>query len=189
MHKTKNTENNTVLCREQKLIEMPTQRKALPCALDWLLQTVLNDLTTPSCSCTFSSSSVPFPPTFASPWQNSFVEIHSGTSLLKAKFGTNPPNRLKHDPHLGVRSSCGTNKHPLPNPSFPYKSRRGWPFNIFYMIHRVGRFAGATPPTMPCHLCCMCMLSWMFCLYMRQRGLCLPHAHLLLRQLNIDSKF
>jgi len=33
---------------------------------------------------------VPFPPTFASPWQNSFVQIHGGTALLKAKFGTTP---------------------------------------------------------------------------------------------------
>jgi len=31
---------------------------------------------------------VPFPPTFSSPWRNSFVHIHGGTALLKAKFWT-----------------------------------------------------------------------------------------------------
>ena len=29
---------------------------------------------------------VPFPPTFALPWRNNFVQIHDGTTLLKTKF-------------------------------------------------------------------------------------------------------
>jgi len=33
---------------------------------------------------------IPFPPAFASPWRNSFVQIHGGTTLLKAKIGTTP---------------------------------------------------------------------------------------------------
>ena len=45
---------------------------------------------------------VPFPPTFASPWRNSFVQIHGGTTLLKAKFGTTPHKRPKNDLNWGV---------------------------------------------------------------------------------------
>jgi len=37
---------------------------------------------------------VPFPPTFVLPWRNSFVQIHDGTSLLKAKFGGASPCAL-----------------------------------------------------------------------------------------------
>jgi len=62
---------------------------------------------------------VPFPPTFASPWRNSFVQIHGGTILLKAKFGTTPQKRPKSDLNWGVGSSDGKNNPPLPNPSFP----------------------------------------------------------------------
>jgi len=40
---------------------------------------------------------VPFPPTFASPWRNSFVQIHGGTTLFKAKFGDTPQKRPKND--------------------------------------------------------------------------------------------
>ena len=64
---------------------------------------------------------VPFPPTFSSPWRNSFVQIHGGTTLLKANFGTTPQKRPKNDLNWGVGSSYGTNKPPLPNPSFPYE--------------------------------------------------------------------
>jgi len=65
---------------------------------------------------------VPFPATFASPWRNSFVQIHGGTTLLKAKFGTTPQKRPKNDLNWGMGSSyVGTNKPPLPNPSFPYE--------------------------------------------------------------------
>jgi hypothetical protein len=38
---------------------------------------------------------VPFPPTFSSPWRNSFVQIHGRTALLKEKFGTTPQNDPK----------------------------------------------------------------------------------------------
>jgi len=78
MHKTKNQESNTVssLSREQKLNEMPAQRKALP--------------SIGSCShfCLILQPhrvAVLFPTTFASPWWNSFVQIYGGTTLLKAK--------------------------------------------------------------------------------------------------------
>jgi len=63
---------------------------------------------------------VPFPPTFASPWRNNFVQIHGGTTLLKAKFGITPQKRQKNDINWGVGSSYGKNKPPLPNPSFTY---------------------------------------------------------------------
>ena len=85
---------------------------ALPCALDWLLQPVLLQP---------HRVAVPFPPTFASPWRNSFVQIHGGTTLLKAKFGTTPQKLPKNDLNWGLGSSYGTNKPPLPNPSFPYE--------------------------------------------------------------------
>ena len=39
---------------------------------------------------------VPFPPTFASPWRNSFVQIHCGTTFLKANSGTTAQQRPKH---------------------------------------------------------------------------------------------
>jgi len=87
---------------------------ALPCAHDWLLQPVLLDSTTVSCCCTFS-------PTFASPWRNSFVQIHGATPLLKAKFGTTPQKRPKNDLNWGVGSSYCTNKSLLPNPPFSYE--------------------------------------------------------------------
>jgi len=48
---------------------------------------------------------VPFPPTFASPWRNSLVKIHGGTTFLKAKFGTTPQKRPKNDLNWGVGSS------------------------------------------------------------------------------------
>ena len=64
---------------------------------------------------------VPFPPTFASPWQNSFVRIHGGTTLLKATFGTTSQKRPQNDLNWAVGSSYGTNKPP--NPSFPYELR------------------------------------------------------------------
>ena len=51
---------------------------------------------------------------------NSFVQIHGGTTLLKAKFGITPQKRPKNDLNLGVGSSYGINNPPLPNPSFPY---------------------------------------------------------------------
>jgi len=63
----------------------------------------------------------PFPPNFASPWRYSFVQIHGGTTLLKAKFGTTPPKLHKNDQNWGVGSSCGTHKPPFPNTSFPYE--------------------------------------------------------------------
>ena len=59
-----------------------------------------------------------FPPTFASRWRNSFVQIHGRTTLWKAKFGTTPQKRLKNDLNWGVGSSYGTNNPPLQNPSF-----------------------------------------------------------------------
>jgi len=55
---------------------------------------------------------VPFPPTFASSWRAfssnfciSFVQIHGGTTLLKAKFGTTPQERPKNDLNWGVGPS------------------------------------------------------------------------------------
>jgi len=64
---------------------------------------------------------VPFPPTFASPWRNSFVQIHGRTPLLKAKFGTTPQKRPKNDLNWGVGSFYCTNKPPLRNPWFSYE--------------------------------------------------------------------
>jgi len=55
----------------------------------------------------FLSFFLSFPPTFASPWRSSFVQIHGGT-LLKAKFGTTPPKRPKNDLNFGVGSSGRT---------------------------------------------------------------------------------
>jgi len=65
---------------------------------------------------------VPFPPTFASPWRNSFVQIHGGTTLLKAKFGTTPQKLPKNDLTRGVGSSYGTNKPPQTH-RFPFYPR------------------------------------------------------------------
>ena len=45
--------------------------------------------------------------------------------LWKAKFGTTPQKRPKSDLNLGVGSSYGTNKTPLPNPLFPYEFAPG----------------------------------------------------------------
>ena len=64
---------------------------------------------------------VPFPPTFASPWRNSFVQIHGGTPVMKAKFGITSHKRPKNDLNWEVGSSYGTNKRSLPNPLFPYE--------------------------------------------------------------------
>ena len=75
--------------------DTPLETFPTPCALDWHLQPVLLDSTTSSCCC-------PFPPTFASPWRNSFVQIHRGTTLLKANFGTTPQKRPKNDLDWGV---------------------------------------------------------------------------------------
>jgi len=61
---------------------------------------------------------VPFPPTFASPWRNSFVQIHGGKTLLKAKFGTTPQKRPENDINWGVGSSYGTNNPPFQIHSF-----------------------------------------------------------------------
>jgi len=50
---------------------------------------------------------------FESPsWWNIFVQIHDGTTLLKAKFGTTPQKIPKNDLNCGVGSSFGTNKTP-----------------------------------------------------------------------------
>jgi len=57
---------------------------------------------------------VPFPPTFASPWRNRFVQIHGKTTFLKAKFGTTSQKRPKNDLNWDVGSSYATNK-PLPS--------------------------------------------------------------------------
>jgi len=51
-------------------------------------------------------AAVPFPPTFALPWRNNFVQIHGETTLLLAKFGITPQKRPKNDQirgwgHLG----------------------------------------------------------------------------------------
>jgi len=64
---------------------------------------------------------VPFPPTFASPWRNSFVQIHGGTTLLKTKFGTTPQKLPKNDLNWGVGSSYGTNNPPFQTHRFPMK--------------------------------------------------------------------
>ena len=48
---------------------------------------------------------VPFLPTFASPWRNSFVQTRGGTTLLEAKFGTTPQKQPKNDLNWGVGSS------------------------------------------------------------------------------------
>ena len=83
---------------------------ALPCALHCLLQPLILHSATSSSCCTF-----------ASPWRNIFVQIHGGTTLLKAKFGTTSQKRPKNHLNWGVGSSYGTNKTPLPNPSFHYE--------------------------------------------------------------------
>jgi len=64
---------------------------------------------------------VPFLPTFASPWRNSFVQIHGEKTLLKAKFGNTPQKRHKNDLNCGVRSSYGTNNPPFQTHRFPMK--------------------------------------------------------------------
>ena len=89
---------------------------ALPRALDWLLQPVLLDSTTSSCCCTFSSNFC-----VVRAMAEQLCSIHGETSFLKAKFGTTPQRRPQNDLNLGVSSSYGTNKPPLPNPSFPYE--------------------------------------------------------------------
>ena len=71
------------------------------------------DSTTSSCCCTFSSN---FCVAMAS-----FVQIHGGTTLLKAKFGITPQKRPNYDLNWEVGSSYGTNKPSLPNPLFPYE--------------------------------------------------------------------
>jgi len=92
-------------------------KHALPCAFDWLLQPVCLILQP-------HRVAVPFPPSLTSPWRNSFVQFHGGTTSLKAKFGTTPPKRLKNDQYCRVgslgRAASGTNKLPLLNPSFSY---------------------------------------------------------------------
>jgi len=108
-----------------------THLLALPCALDtWHGKALAGMLChVPSISsCSHFSLilqphrvTVPFLPTFASPWRNSFVQLHGGTTLLKAKIGTTPQKRPKNDLNWGVGSSYGTNKPPLPNPSSPYE--------------------------------------------------------------------
>ena len=62
---------------------------------------------------------VPFPPTFTSPWLNSFVQIHGGTKFFEGKFWDYPSKTTKKDQNRGVGSSHGTNNPPPPNPSFP----------------------------------------------------------------------
>ena len=83
-------------------------------ALDGLLQPVLLDSASSTCCCTFL-------PTFASPWRNSFVQIHGGTAVIKAKCATTPQKLPKNHQNLGVGSSYGTNKPPSEQPSFPYE--------------------------------------------------------------------
>ena len=52
---------------------------------------------------------VPFPPTFVSPWQNSFVQIHGATTLSGQNLG--PPFQMtKNGPKLGGGVSYGMNK-------------------------------------------------------------------------------
>ena len=84
-----------------------------------LFMAVLLDSTNSSCFLSFFLWCCTF---FALPWRNSFDQIHGGTTLLKAKFGTTPQKRPKNDLNFGVGSSYGTNKPPLPNPSFPYEA-------------------------------------------------------------------
>jgi len=60
-------------------------------------------------------------PTFASPWRNSFVQIHGRKTLLKTKFGTTPQKRPKNDLNWGLGSSYSTNNPTHPNPSFSYE--------------------------------------------------------------------
>ena len=57
---------------------------------------------------------VPDPPTFASPWRNSFVKIHGGTTLLRAKFGTTPQKRPKNDLISGVGSCYPLHSYEIP---------------------------------------------------------------------------
>jgi len=97
---------------------------ALTCALDWLLQPVLLILQP-------HRITVTFPPTFSSPCRNNFVQIHGGTTLLKAKFGTTPQNRPNGDLNLGVGWSYGTNKPSLPNPSFQNQFIRSFVLTLF----------------------------------------------------------
>jgi len=75
---------------------------------------------------------VPFPPTFASPWRNSFVQIHCGTTFLKANSGTTAQQRPKHSwvrlkkrlgSSIGVVLwyNYGKNNPSQRKPSFPHE--------------------------------------------------------------------
>ena len=58
---------------------------------------------------------VPFPPAFASPWRNSFVQIYSRTTLLLASPATTTHER----PKLGVRIILRYSNSPLENHWLP----------------------------------------------------------------------
>jgi len=63
---------------------------------------------------------VPFPPTFALPRRNSFVQIHGGTTLLKAINLTAHQKRPKNYLNWVVGWSYGTNQ-PFQTHRFPMK--------------------------------------------------------------------
>ena len=74
------------------------------CHLSW---PVFLYSTTTSCCCTFSNFASPKNPE-SNPWRNNFVE---------GKIWDHPSKMTQEWPNLGVGSSYGTNKPPLPNPS------------------------------------------------------------------------
>jgi len=68
---------------------------------------------------------VPFLPTFALPWRNSFVQIHGVTTLLKAKFGTTPEKTTQEWPKLGGGGQLMVHINP------PFQTHR---FPVFWFL-------------------------------------------------------
>jgi len=79
-------------------------------ALDGLLQPVLLILHP-------HRVAVPFPPTFASPWRNRFVQIHE-ISFVHAKLGINLQKWPKNDQNWGMGLSYGPGSHRFPTVEF-----------------------------------------------------------------------
>jgi len=68
---------------------------------------------------------VPFPPTFATPWWNSFVQIHAEQLCWRPNLGTPIKHNRKRPKIVVVQSYCSNNPPPG-NRRFIMKSR-AWP--------------------------------------------------------------